>query len=259
MKKILYVLMTFLLFWASISGAEESFPARLDKEKVSLGETVTLSLILQEQISDPHVKPPVEGLPGCDVFYQGSKPTVTVQQGRVILGTEFLYQLVPKTEGMLKIPPVTFSFDGKNFRSNALRLEVVGASTPLLPEKEGGFSPGVLKRSPAPKEENPSIEEVKPKTFMEIKVSQERPFVRELFVVTHRIFCTVPFKVKEFKRPPGGKEFVQIEKLAGAKEVLEEEREIEGEHYVGKVISETVWFSKEEGERFNRVRDGLVG
>ena len=87
------------------------------------------------------------------------------------------------------------------------------------------------------------------KAFMEIEVSQKRPFVREPFVITHRVFCTAPFQFKSFKRPTGGAEFVQIEKLASLPEAPEEEREMEGERYVGKVVSQTVWFSKETGDR----------
>ena len=122
------------------------------------------------------------------------------------------------------------------------------AEEPQTARPENGFHPGVLKDVSAP-QEVPSSEQVEPKAFMEIEMSQERPFVREPFAVTHRLFCTVPFQFKSFKRPSSGAGFEQLEKLASLPDAPQQEREIDGERYMGKVVSQTVWFSKEAGER----------
>ena len=221
--------------------------ARLDREKTPLGETAILSLVFPGEISDAQVRPEIAPLPGVDIVYRGSKPTVMVWQGKVAVGTEFIYHLVPKTVGRWEISPIRLLFNGREFRSDPLQLEAVEGMVP--PASERIFTPQGKETSTTTGKEIPSPE-VEPKAFLEVDVSHERPFVREPFLVTHRIFCNVSFRFKSFKRPPGGAEFVQMEKLAHSPdEAHQEEREINGEHYVGEVVSETIWFSKEAGER----------
>lgn len=247
MRKLLFLMLgVLLMIIPAPSQAEEPLVASLDKEKIPVGQEAVLSLVVQEEVSPTDAKPVIASLPGIEILYRGSRPTVTVQHGKALKGTEFVYRLVPKTVGIWDIPPISFSFKGKEFRSNALRLEVVEATVRMPSGRV--FSMEKSQSEPLPEKEV-STPEVEPKVFMEMTMSDERPFVREPFVVTHRVFCTVPFQFKAFKRVAGGPEFVQIEKLAGVPGLREEEREIAGERYTGRTISETVWFSKEAGER----------
>ena len=94
------------------SGAVGSFKLRaeLDRQELSVGETLSLKVILEGDGNFSAIqKFPLEALKEQFEIFDGGAPTVEEQAGRVNQKT-WVYALVPKQEGEFEIPPLSFNF-----------------------------------------------------------------------------------------------------------------------------------------------------
>ncbi|MBN2190418.1 MAG: protein BatD [Candidatus Aureabacteria bacterium] len=119
MKRIF--LFTLLLF---VSGSVFAFQmtSKVNSDQVALGEPVYFTVILEGNVEDDPVLPDFSG------FYLRGKSIAT----KLSMGTgkknvfvkEYMYTLVPEKEGELVIGPVTAEVDGKEIKTDPIKITV---------------------------------------------------------------------------------------------------------------------------------------
>ncbi len=123
-----------LIFSICLQGTAIAEPLRVDaaveRNTVFVGEPFIYQIQIQGS-EDPE-KPDVADIPGFDVVFQGgqqnSSTSMTIINGRVTRNVKkgyfFSYQLTPKHEGRLTIPPVAVSVDGRTLQTPPVEINV---------------------------------------------------------------------------------------------------------------------------------------
>lgn len=140
MKKIFIIHIFFFLF-LSVSFAESSIKAGVNKAKISTDDT----LIYKLTITSSEKKIPRPKFPEFKDFFVLSKAqssTISLAQGGAKTVLVYVFVLVPKNTGKLSISPSQFKEEGKAYTSEKFEIEVTPGKRPLktIP-KEKPFQP----------------------------------------------------------------------------------------------------------------------
>ncbi len=122
--------LTLCLYWTTpLTGSysdDTSFEASVNTNKVSLGETLQLTLTFQGgKIDSPPEIPHIDGL---EVRYLGPSTSITIINGQYSSHVSHIYTVFPQKTGTLQIPAVTVKVNGKAFSSQPIAIEVVNAA-----------------------------------------------------------------------------------------------------------------------------------
>ena len=125
--------LAFCLLAAASAPAQPKFEAALDRAAISLGESATLTLTVENgSLAAQPALPPVPGLQyggtstQQQMFFDGSQMT-----SKNIFSTE----IHPAREGSFTIPKIQVVVDGRRLESKPLQLKVVKGNLPPSPDK----------------------------------------------------------------------------------------------------------------------------
>jgi tetratricopeptide (TPR) repeat protein len=121
-------MLAFLLALLVWPAAAAQFEATLDRDTISLGETVTLSLTVNN--GTPNAQPNVPAIAGVRF---GSMSQITQHQninGQVSDSVIFQIEMQPAKVGDYLIPSITAIVDGRRMSSRPLKLKVVQGTPP---------------------------------------------------------------------------------------------------------------------------------
>ncbi|MCX6924681.1 MAG: BatD family protein, partial [Verrucomicrobia bacterium] len=123
----------FLLLWSAptvLRGA--SFTATLDREKVTAGETATLTLTFKG--GDPKTMPSLPSLPNLHITGTGTARNISIDNGAFSASTSQTFALTPTQSGVYVIPALKAEVDGQVLTTQPLKLTAVKASTAATPD-----------------------------------------------------------------------------------------------------------------------------
>ena len=148
------------LIWASPVTAEKiRVTASADKQKITLEDSLTLSITIEGGSKAPPPKlPPI---PEFDIRSQGSSSSVQIINGLRSASMTYNFLLVPITTGSFTIGPATVMIDGSAHRTRPIRIVVSKPSQKLDASRD---------------------------TFAELIVSNSEPYVQEQVTATLRIY-----------------------------------------------------------------------
>ena len=132
-KRLATALLAFSLLAAASAPAQPKFEAALDRATISLGESATLTLTV-ENGSLP-AQPNLPQVPGLQ--YGGT----STQQQTLINGTQitskhiFSVEVHPAREGTFTIPKIQAVVDGRPMETKPLQLKVIKGNLPATPGK----------------------------------------------------------------------------------------------------------------------------
>ena len=201
MRKLSYfcILILSLYILSPHCHAENiAFTLSLDKDQVSLGGSVQLSLTLYgvQNVSPPNM-PQIESL---QVRYMGPSSRMSIVNGKVSSSITFLYGLLPTKVGNFKIGPVLVYYNGQKYTSNTATLEVI--SGPVERRRSTG---GLDERT----------DDLLERVSLEMKAGKDTAYVNELIPLTVRLYVDQlsmrdihypqfehdGFSVEEFSKP----------------------------------------------------------
>ena len=132
----------WMLFFAAclcactVKGA--SFTASLDRDTMTLGETVTLSLAFDG--SSPQDAPAFD-VPGLDISGPNTTTSFTMVNGASSSTYTLAYILTPQRAGHFTIPAITADVGGQTLSSQPLTLTVLKPDAPTPDEVHSGSEP----------------------------------------------------------------------------------------------------------------------
>ena len=112
-------------------SATPGLTASLDRNVISLGESVTLTLVFEGV--NPGGAPSLPATPGITVAGTGQSSEFTIVNGQAQSKLSFTYTLVPSQAGDLTIPTMRVRIDNRDLTTPPLKLKVIasGAVPPL--------------------------------------------------------------------------------------------------------------------------------
>ncbi|TAN35627.1 MAG: hypothetical protein EPN23_10645 [Verrucomicrobia bacterium] len=125
-------LWTGLLLVAALLLVRQTFAAAVSVDLdvqprvLQLGEAAQATVTVHGERNPP--PPPLGGLPDCDVSGPSVNSQVSIINGRMDQSVTFVYQLVPRRTGALKIGPINYKIGNQTLQLRALEL-TVGAPT----------------------------------------------------------------------------------------------------------------------------------
>lgn len=125
----------FLLLCLAWGARAASFTASLDRDTITLGEPVTLSLTF-EGGSPQNVPSP--NIPDMQVTSSGTSQNLSIVNGAMTSTVTVNYSLTPERTGEFVIPAMTAQVDGQTLASQPLRLTVLKANGPTAAQVNSG-------------------------------------------------------------------------------------------------------------------------
>jgi hypothetical protein len=115
------------------AAAEDvSVSAVVEPAVVAVGDQATLVVTIQGKFRKGD-KPVLPALDDFSVFESGTSQSINFVNGAVTSSLIYTYMLVPRTEGMFTIAPITFKLKDKVYEANPVKIEVVAQAAQIPP------------------------------------------------------------------------------------------------------------------------------
>jgi hypothetical protein len=163
---------TLLLALLSVH-ATASVQATLERDQVSLGDSVGLTLVQQGSRSGTPDLGPLKA--DFDILGSSQGTSVQITNGSMSQQVQLQLTLSPKHAGQLIIPPLQWGND----HTRPLALNVAGPQT-------GNSAPS--NQNPASAADNSPVDAAQAHVFLESTLSQNQPFVQNAVVLSVRLY-----------------------------------------------------------------------
>ena len=180
--KFLLVLLTFsflLLPSFCFAASNITFDATVDKNIVSLGERIQLSLAFQGAPDVP--APQIKELEGFSAQYLGPSTMMSIINGKVSSSISHVYILAPLNTGKFTIGPFSAEYGNQKYVSRTIDIEVIDQPAPSAPM---GIS---TKPSTEPVAAN-AEKQLKDRIFVELDVVKKDAYLNEIIPVAARLY-----------------------------------------------------------------------
>ena len=94
-----------------------------NRDRVALNETLSLDVVIRGAGQNPDL-PDVRGLSAFDIVSSGSSMNFSSFNGVAEVSMTYTFTLAPKRIGQYTIGPARFSYNGKNYTSNTIKITV---------------------------------------------------------------------------------------------------------------------------------------
>ncbi len=184
-KKIcITIFFSFLFLWTVDCGLLTSYAADLNFE-ISVDDTVvplggSTQLKLHFYGTQDIAAPDVPDLDGFEVRYVGPSRSVSIVNRQVSLSVTHIYTLIPVEKGMHTIGPFTFEYEGREYASDLLKVEVVDRGT-FAGSRQG---PARGQRPAASKED------ISGRLYLTMQVPRETVYVNEIIPMTIKLYVS---------------------------------------------------------------------
>jgi hypothetical protein len=126
-KIIIPLLLLFLIAGAAKIEADINISASVDRNVVSLGEQLVLSLTISGDVANIPA-PTVPQITGFNIYSAGQSHSISFINGRVSSSLTYNYVLVPQSAGKFTIPPFVINIGGKTYQTEPIEIEVTQAT-----------------------------------------------------------------------------------------------------------------------------------
>jgi hypothetical protein len=128
LRPAIRALLMIALWSAALAHGAPALTARLDRDVVPVGESVTLTLTFQD--ANPRSTPSLPQIPNVSVAGVGQSSQFTVVNNQMASQLSFNYTLVPMQPGEITIPAMLIRVDGHDLATQPLKLKVQPAAAP---------------------------------------------------------------------------------------------------------------------------------
>ena len=117
-----------VLCHCSVGRADVTVHATVSAQRVQVGEALTLSIDIQG--AQNVGAPALANVDGFDVQYAGPSTQVSIINGQISASVQHRYSLLAMREGHFTLGPFTVDYQGKQYQTAALSIDVVAAAQP---------------------------------------------------------------------------------------------------------------------------------
>lgn len=141
MKRFLPLMVALLLSSMALAQAPgtEKVTARLDRNRISMNETATLTVSVQGLSSNVQLPEPKSRNGGLQFNHIGQRFSMTSINGVSNAATEYDYEVVPVKGGRHIIEPISGTVSGIRFTTKSLRLEVTSGQSGVTVNPSTGY------------------------------------------------------------------------------------------------------------------------
>ena len=119
----------------ALSARAANFTASLDRDTITLGESVTLSLSFEG--GQPHDVPTLD-VPGLQIVSTGNSQNFSFINGQMSSTVTVTYSITPQQAGQFTIPGMMATIAGQQFRTQPLKLTVNKPGAPTAAQINSG-------------------------------------------------------------------------------------------------------------------------
>jgi hypothetical protein len=175
---VLSILLMLLSMGSTARAQEVSVTASVDRQRVSVDESLTLTVAVSGANVQGMSKPKLPSLDGFDVMGTSSSSNISWINGRVSTTQEYRYTLMPRSVGTFTIDPVEVRVGRKTVRTEPIRVEVVQGTGTKPPA--GRSAPGGQRSPP----EAQTSRRAQGNIFITTEVDKPKAYVGEQVVLT---------------------------------------------------------------------------
>jgi len=148
-----------------------SFVASVDKDQVSLGDRVVLTLMVTGA-QNPQT-PQLPASDGFDVVSGGTSSQYNIVNGSMFASRSFMYVLVPKKAGKFTVGPATVTCDGTDYKTKPIEIEVLAEGQ--APAQQGATERG-------------KELDLGDRIFVDLKVDKDEVYLNEQITLMFRLY-----------------------------------------------------------------------
>ncbi len=200
----LIIVLTFLMMHVSVRAEEITFSASVDRNIISLGQSIQLSLKF-----DDSKNVPAPSLPSVDEIksrYVGPSTRMSIVNGRMSSSITHIYSIVPLKTGKFSIKPISFEHDKKTYVSNPLTFEVL----------ESSASP----QSSNDKRQQRQQASLEDRLFLTMKTGKSKIYINEIIPLTIKLYVS-SLSVRDIQYPEFSHEGFSAEPFGKPKQYKE--------------------------------------
>lgn len=238
-----------LLMLAGAAAGELNFSAQVDRTTVGLGERLQLTVTVEGQNIGRVPSPQLPALEGFDNLgsTQSQSTSISFVNGRMAQqqAISFIYVLAPKKTGQLEIGPCRITYNGTEYATQPITVNVV---------REAQRPPPARSRGPARRGFDPFaefFEEPEPAgegdAFLSATADRSEVYVGEQVTVTYTLYTTEQVGALSVKDAPGFSGF-WADNLYEAKQLEYQPTTVRGRRYYAAVIRRVALFPTQAGE-----------
>ena len=197
-----------ILFVTSCFAQDIDFDVTVDKTQVSLGKSVQLSLVFEgtQDISAPDL-PDIEGF---EWHYLGPSTSISIVNNKVSKSIIHKYRLISRKVGLFIIPSFTIQFDGKNYTSDSITIEVVAGRAAKSSQPEE-------RREQGDSDSGRSLDD---RIFLIMQTDKRKAYVNEIIPLTIKLYVN-SLSVRDIQFPEFSHEGFSVDKFVEPKQYQE--------------------------------------
>ncbi|MFH1380257.1 MAG: BatD family protein, partial [bacterium] len=166
-RTLLFMLMV-AFFAGSALGQEITMSARVNRDTIVLGETLTLEVSVSgDTASIPN--PTIPAMPGLSINSSGRSQNISFVNGKVSSSITFNYVIMPQSIGKHTIQPITLNAGGKVYETSPILIEVS--------KSQSSSSPQSAQSSPPPPVQKESLSKTDTSKDIFVKASLDKTTV----------------------------------------------------------------------------------
>ncbi|MFH1752897.1 MAG: BatD family protein [Candidatus Omnitrophota bacterium] len=158
-------------------AADIKFVVTVDEPVISLGDSTQLNLNFYgtQDIAEPEL-PKIDGF---ETRYIGPSSSVSIVNRQVSLSVTHVYTMVPFEKGIFTIGPFTFEYEGREYTSEPIKVEVVEG--PILSKRRSGYA---KERS----ESYETEEDISGRIYLLMQTPRDKVYVNEIIPMTIKLY-----------------------------------------------------------------------
>ncbi len=179
MINILRIILSVLIITSAlipgvVSADKLNFEASVDRNIVSLGQSMQLSLIFEGSKSVPSLD--LGNIAGLKSRYVGPSTRMSIVNGRMSSSVTHIYRLIPLKTGKFTVGPFTIDHENDTYVSNQLSIEVVDGNSGQA-------------RSPHQQQQQHQAA-LKDKLFLTMKAGKVKLYINEIIPLTIKLYVS---------------------------------------------------------------------
>jgi hypothetical protein len=234
------IVLIILLAGYSTEAQQVTFRASA-KNVVRVGERFQLVYTVNGE--GQNFKPPaIEGFDVLSGPSTSQSSSIQIINGSVSRSVEYTFTFILQAkgeEGIFDIPPAEVTVDGKTYKSNPLKVQVVqsGATQQGQQQQRGGEDPGVT-----------MADDLKDDVFVRAVLNKSAPIQGEQVVVTYKLYFRINIASPEFKKEPSFKGFWVNDLLQNRQNLPQYQEVYAGQNYHVAELKKLALFPQRSGQ-----------
>jgi len=197
------VFMISILFTSACLAKDVDFEVSVDKSRISLEESIVLSLTFHGTQSIP--APDLSAIDSFHVQYVGPSTMMSIVNGRMSASITHKYLLIPHDEGKFQIGPFSFQYRGDTYAAPSTTIEVFK---------------GAVSRRPYATRPQPEELRLDDRIFMVMEAKRTTAYMNEEIPLTIKLYIN-RLSVRDIQYPKFDHEGFSIEPFSPARQYQE--------------------------------------